>query len=647
MNGPADLRREMRPDRHSESGVVAVVVALSMTAVMIAAAMVLDFGLVRMDRQVNKSSADSASIAGMQSAGGGEYEKMFPFRGACGALRFIKANHPSMATLSGTWKRGDGSSVTGDPCDPSSSWYSAECTAGSPPTWAWFHGTAAGLAVDIKSGYKVSDGGFAEEAHMGTDPGAGYKGGCDQLAVIIEQTRSPGVGSLATSSDMKTTVRSVARMTPPGPPKEPFALLLLERENCNALDVNGTGPRVFVEAKGNAPGRIHSDALGFGADCSTGQQVMNGNSFNGIVAQKSPTKPGAITVRALNGDPLAQPGKAFDAPPMVVSEGQPGDQPIAGKLMTRVVVDKPYRVGVKNAINVAKAAWASVPQPGDKIITHCRKGDDPTVLDALNHPGTVYFNCPTNGNGAFPVNYDMAREFRASRVIVNGEIKTSMNLSFPNLEEMYVKGYTSSGTATGIDIGSNQLRVNQGVAGPTTCPGGNRSLAARIVIGWGGITATNNSLLQLCNTSVILMGDGPSGTGCVPSVDGLPPVLVTPCDGAVLSVKGGVIEWTAPNKVAATVTPADQANLEDLALWTESAGPLHGVGGGGSTHVAGLFMLANANHFALAGSPVQNMENSQYVVRRLRVAGNATITLSPNPDDSVKVPEPTQYSLVR
>ncbi len=636
-----------RRDRRSESGAVAIAVAISTTATMVGAAMVLDFGLIRMDRQMNRSAADSASIAGMQSAGGGEYEKMYPFRGACGALRFLRANHPQLTSLTCVWKRGDGSTVRPDPSSSTSAEYAVVCKADTPNSFAWFQGTSGGLQVDIKSGYKVSDGGFAEEAHMSGDAGAGYQGGCDQLAVIIEQTRKPGLGSIATDGDLVSTVRSVARTVPPGPPKEPVALLLLERSDCNVLDINGTGPRVWVFPAGNAPGRIHSDSLGNGIDCSTGQQIMNGNFTNGIVAKASPLKPGAISVYALSGAPLSQPARAFDNPPMVISEGQPADKPIPGKLLTRNIVDKPYRVGVQTEIQQAKAAWASAPQAGDAVVTHCRKASDPTVVAALNHTGTVYFNCPTNGQGAFPVNYDAALEFKASRIIVNGEISTSQNLSFPLAQQIYVRGYTSSGTATGVDIGSNQLRVNHGVPGAATCPTGQRSAGTKLVIGWGGITATNNSRLQLCNTTVIMMGDGPTGTGCIPAVDGLAPLPVTPCDGAVLSAKGGVIDWTAPNKAAAEVTPVDQANLEDLALWTEAAGSLHGVGGGAQMYMAGVFMVPNANHLALNGSGLQDVLNAQYVVRRLRVGGNGTIELRPSPFDSVKIPAPTEYALVR
>ena len=59
-----ELRRRRRSD---ERGVVAVIVAVSMTALLVAVGMVLDFGLVRIDRQVDKAAADSATAAGLQA----------------------------------------------------------------------------------------------------------------------------------------------------------------------------------------------------------------------------------------------------------------------------------------------------------------------------------------------------------------------------------------------------------------------------------------------------------------------------------------------------------------------------------------------------------------------------------------------------
>lgn len=50
-----------------ERGAAALMVAMSLTLLLLAAAMVLDFGLIRFDKQANKSAADAAVIAGARS----------------------------------------------------------------------------------------------------------------------------------------------------------------------------------------------------------------------------------------------------------------------------------------------------------------------------------------------------------------------------------------------------------------------------------------------------------------------------------------------------------------------------------------------------------------------------------------------------
>ena len=81
--------------RHDERGAVAMMVAISLTALLIVVAMVLDFGLVRMDRQSNKSAADAAVGAGMRALDGGTGE-IYSYRGVCEAIEYLNANQPEL-----------------------------------------------------------------------------------------------------------------------------------------------------------------------------------------------------------------------------------------------------------------------------------------------------------------------------------------------------------------------------------------------------------------------------------------------------------------------------------------------------------------------------------------------------------------------
>ncbi len=618
-------------------------VAMSLTALLVVAAMVLDFGLVRMDRQINKAAADSASISGVQVMVDSGNDKVYPFRGACGALRFLRANHAQLGSLSGSWTKGDGSAIASvDPCASSAPEQTLECVANSSVTWARFHGTVGDFEVDIHGGYKDMTG-YTDEAHVSGDPS--QKGGCDQVAVMIKQVREPGLGSLATSGQLGTDLRSVGRINPPGPPEDPIALLLLEQHNCLVLDIEGTNAKILVKAVGNTPGRIHSDSMGDGTDCSTGSQIMNGDFADGIIAEESPVRPGAITLYALSGVLGANPLKAYDDPPDVISEGQVGDKPIPGRLQTRRIPDSMYRLGVINKISGAYGAkywWSKTVDPaaGEMEVTDCSTAGAVTAA-MKNHTGTLFFNCSES------VKYGAAMEFKASRVVINTGVKlASGDLSFPNAKEVYVRGKASP--LTGLDIGGNKFQMNH--AGmPTACADGNQpGRSALMVVGYGGISATNNSLLQLCNTAVILMGDGPVGTGCVPGTDGTAPVgPPTACVDAVVNAQGGTIEWTAPDEVDAGPESRWYSSLEDLALWTEAPSNSHGVGGGSYMHLAGVFMLPNADYFKVTGGGSQNVRNSQYIARRFLAAGNGTLEMAPNPDDSVKTASPPTFSLVR
>ena len=74
---------------------IAIIVAVGMTALCVVSAMVLDFGLVRVDRQIDSSGADAATLAGLHGLlwAGGDGNP-HPYAGVCTAVRYLKANHP-------------------------------------------------------------------------------------------------------------------------------------------------------------------------------------------------------------------------------------------------------------------------------------------------------------------------------------------------------------------------------------------------------------------------------------------------------------------------------------------------------------------------------------------------------------------------
>ena len=206
--------------RRDDEGAVAIMVALSLTVLLVAAGMVVDFGLVRVDRQVNKSAADAATNAGLHALNTGD-AKPHPAMGVCTALRFLRENaarYAGVTSATGTWKSGTGATVANGCTDLTLR--AKVCTPGDPSSWvkySWTGSLAGGqLTVTIESGYQIP---AAATSPWSEDKLAAAQAdmednaqGCDQLAVTISEHRRPGFGSLATNSDLVSNIRTVGRV---------------------------------------------------------------------------------------------------------------------------------------------------------------------------------------------------------------------------------------------------------------------------------------------------------------------------------------------------------------------------------------------------------------------------------------------------
>ncbi len=640
MSGCADHTQRVR----EEAGAVAIMVAICMTALCLVAAFVLDFGLVRFDKQSNKSAADLASAAGIRAIAGTD-GRAKPFRGVCEALNYLKANQPEIAAdLTGAWKTGSGTVVSGNPC-ANPTLLNQSCSPSDQGTWVWYDGTAdsGDIKVDIKSGYRpASDPLFAaEEAALSGDVGDSSLGGCDHLAVIISEKEAPGFGALAMADGQKLSsrIRSVARAVVGDKSDAAVALLLLERNDCQVLKIEGSGPSIVVRGAGSRPALIHVDSLGNGDDCSSTNRIVDANFGPPakIVAEDAetgdPIAPGVIGIVALSGAPGARPEYASDPyPSQVFAEGQPDGAPIGRALVGRSPVDKRYRLPVKGIVDAAPSRWTA-PPAGYTVVTSCT---NPTA--AVQR---LFVDCPTgatySGSGA---------TFAGSHIVFNGPVTvegTATALRLPNAAEVYIKG---SLTGPGLTVKAG-LQVNNGVADATctTRFNTNRTAASRIVVGSGGLKAEGSADLRLCQTAVILVGNS-SGTCPIPSVDGLAP-YDNLCRGTVETAGTAKVDWTAPNAIGFGATQAHYDQLEDLALWTETSA-MSSLQGGGVLNLSGVFFLPNAEPFRVGGSGASDIaSNAQFVTRKLHVAGNGRFDMRPSPDDVVTFPYFGDFYLVR
>jgi hypothetical protein len=95
-------------------------------------------------------------------------------------------------------------------------------------------------------------------------------------------------------------------------------------------------------------------------------------------------------------------------------------------------------------------------------------------------------------------------------------------------------------------------------------------------------------------------------------------------------------DWTAPNQLATSPTKSDFATypFEDIALWTESSVNAF-VKGQGSNRTEGVFFTPNSA-VTFNGQGTQSVPlNAQFICRTLTISGQGTLSLKPNPADSI------------
>jgi hypothetical protein len=550
----------------------------------------------------------------------------------------------------------------GDPCAADATQQDVACVPNDMSSWAWYHGTAStssgkSLTIDVRTGYRTPDPAF--DPTGSTDNGLPVEGGCDQLAVIFQESTKP---RLAKGAPLVTRVRTVARTTASSGGRASAALLILERKDCTAISVNSSNTFIQVKGFNDKPGVIHTDSNGTGTTCSATNPTILGkfSAPPGVSARQSetgsPRIPGLITSVAGTGLGGAIQANATDGAAKVCAEkALPGANPAVppsacgaagGRSLTgRGPVDQRYLVGVTAAMFTASTQYnltpaaAALPANGYQVLPGgCNNIAGTSALVK------VYVDCP---NGASFKDFTFAA---ATTVVFNGDVKVSSTntLSMPYVKRLYVRG--STGTNGGLQS-SGTLKLNTGTA--LTCPTATPSTvpSAQLVVGTGSFSGGAQSTFHLCQTTVLLRSEQ-SGLCPLPP---LPPTTGTgaapfdsACKGYVDVNAGGAMDWSAPNQRGACSTSCSWDDLEDLALWTE-ASQVSSIGGGASMDITGVFFLPNANPFIISGHGNQtNAANAQFVARKLQVQGQGTLYLRPNPDDSFTLPLVTAtYSLVR
>lgn len=643
-----------------------MLVALVLTVLVTIIALVIDLSLVRQNRQADKSATDFAAAAGIRSLDNGA-GLVQVWKGICVARDYLVSNNSELASLTfadATWNPAP---LGADPCELP---VLPPTICAAPGTWGTYRGIADGgrIRVTIQNGYDLTSSGFPEDADEYSGDSSGDP--CDYLAVIIEESEDAAFGGIVGSDGHTSTIRSVARLVRSGDPVSTAALVLLERTECNALQIEGgSGANVFVAGLGPDPGIIHADSLGNGSTCSSSSTIfdVNGASTPVIVAGRSQTPVGSeaagqIRSVALSDAPGANTAYVAAAPPRVCAQilatdcvgANGGGPPTANDLVGRGPADERYRTHIISLRDEANTrfGWNAAAANAAGFTEVSGAGCSAPIPAAATK---IWVNCdPFDGNGkVFGVN--------VQEVVVNGRlVVTSGVLQVASPTKFYVKG-TTSASDYGIYLnGPGSIRVNDGTSVNCTARHiANSSAVSRMVLGNGRLVVNGGpgSTLRLCQT-VVLLADS-NASGCpIPTSDGVAP-YDNSCRGNIRVGGQASVDWSAPNvNDVSAPTSAQLANFEDLALWSETKACAqgepgcqdnhqHNVAGQGNLTMAGIFFTPNAAPFRVAGNGFQNTTDAQFFTRRLQVAGQGQFRMSPQPQNAIGIPVLGGYTLVR
>jgi hypothetical protein len=639
-----------------ERGVTLILFAVLMVALLGITGLVVNVGLVRADRQRNKSVADVAVSAGMRAAAGTNGQ-IGTFRGACTALDYLKTSHPELSSLSlaSGWTYGGGTAISGNPCDsstPSAAYllnYGTSCISTTSltarNTSAWFEGTVGSIDVKVKAGYSAADmtaDGFRDDYYHSDTGGAGLHG-CDQMAVFVTEREDAGFGKAVGAGELSSTIRSVGRVTISDSSESAVALLLIEPTDCEVLKIGGSGSSVVVKGTDTRPGIIHADSTGAG--CSGSNRVLTGHHDNpspGILAEQAPVggSPGIISINA------AIPNPAYDSSANVVAQG---GAPENNGPKGRSPVDERY-LGVGTSYGMidlraealTRFAWTAGTVPADYAVVNgggCNFGGGSYTPPAGKTK--VFIDC----------NLDKSVTFDASvtDVVVNGSVNLGgKTVVMPNVRNLFVEGTVSP--TKGIDLNSGGvLTLNRSTYGSCAAretalrAAGDTTSTTKVVVGAGPLSVgSGSSTFQACWTTVFLMGNA----GTFPAVNG-----TTPADnnynGNVNVGSSGILDWTAPNVTTAMSVAADWEKFEDLALWTETEDGNSISGSNASMTLKGIFFTPNANAFDVNAGGAGITADAQFITRKLNNQGGGALTMTADPNNSVPIKIISGFDLVR
>ncbi len=643
-----------------QQGSALLITALLVLAALITAGLVVDLGQLRVDRRIDKGTADVAARAGVGRLAFG------PWSGVCKARDFLLANGKAFSAFDA------GTETWSNVATPPTTYGSTPCTAvasapdavacgpNNPATWAKLQATALSgrFTIEIQAGYVLPDSRFPSDATMG-DTGATQMGSCDNLSVIITERQGTTFGKAAGSTSNLVTIRSVGRLNATETLDFVAALQLLEMHACNVLQTGGATTRVVAQPYNAYPGTIQIDSAGDSGTCpspilnaqatSSGPSVLacSANSTTSGCRTGTGTRPSRVGIYAVN----------FNKPTNIVSTAYPstyGDTQAVGSPRTgRKYTDLRYRANIAALDADAKSVLTgnSGKPPGCTVIllnactgngvtwlvlqsTDCATLSAFFLVPGRTSAQNIWFNCDVN------VTSDLTLTANNAYIVVTGQLAVNASFTISDPRKVYIGG-KGTGSKVGLDLSGSTSSFIVDAGGASDCAG--RTGAGhsnRLVVGTGSVKVASGATVRLCQTTMFIA----SGYDKVPTSDGVFPCTsgCSTYNGTISISSGSTVDLSAPNEITGRLpSAAELANsnpFEDLGLWMEAGGNTNSMAGGASTRLTGVFFLPNADAFNLAGGGSLPIDlSAQFVSTSLKVTGGATVNLVPNPEDSIPV----------
>jgi Flp pilus assembly protein TadG len=583
--------------RSDERGVVLVTVGVILVALLAVAALVLDLGMVRLNRATSQIAADAASTAAALDASEGDG------LAACEtAISYLELNLPQVTALAGA------------DCLA----FPTTCDETTPP--ASTTGTAGRWVATVT--YPVPDGsplldpsaiGAGTQAVIADDGSQ-----CERFAVSISSTHRHLFAQIIGATEQTTEVSAVARAENAVGDDVALNLLVLERFECDAITAAGSGggnggisvdPVLNPDTGQLDPGYIAVDSDG-SVGCG-GDGVLDVDGANAFIRADGPagcpdetgtfTGPGGLLAGEGCGQiRLLAPGTPGCNFPACTSSGTVAPDPagLSGRV-TRAPVDHRYNC---KAAYPFPAGWEIDPCPDppaphiDSLVSgYGNTGttppgftrwtstgrsctvEGPPGTTIVVPPGDWRIDCPT-----FSVKRNVI--FQSGNVIFDGDV---------------------------VVESTGSLAINSDPSGGV--PFAPDSTAAIVYVRDGTIRKAGGASLILHRTVAYFAAS------------------------SKLTMQGGngSLVWSAPTTGV----------FEDLAMWSEATAT-NDLAGQASLDLEGVFFAPWAR-ITYRGNGAQQQVEAQFISRTLSTTGQGRLVVRPEFDRAVLFPSSPQTRLIR